>query len=167
MKLSQGFLSSPPRALKHGSALHGLVPHGSTKSPAHGKTGGSVRGKTKSPARGANIGIPLQEAPPADVLKPGQGVEQPAKTQKEPDNLMDMEEDKLDLESVIRREEPAHAGNPVPPHQEEDIENDDKEENAFSSHEGGEEEEDGSSREDGQKKKRKRDAKFEDKHPTD
>jgi hypothetical protein len=31
----------------------------------------------------------------------------------------------------------------------------------------GDREEDGTSREDGQKKKRKRDAKFEDKHPTD
>jgi hypothetical protein len=79
---------------------------------------------------------------------------------------MDMENDKLDLESAIRKEEPALVDNPVPTHQGEDIEADDEEENAFSSH-GGKEEEDGTSREDGQKKKRKRDAKFEDKHPTD
>ena len=94
-------------------------------------------------------------------------MDQPAKAQKEPDNLMDMENDKLDLESAIGKEQPALVGKPVPPHQEEDIEDDDERDNAFSSHEG-EEAEDGASREDGQKKKkRKRDAKFEDKHPTD
>lgn len=80
---------------------------------------------------------------------------------------MDMENDKLNLESDIRNEQPALVDNPVPTHQGEDIEADDEEENAFSSHEGDREEEDGTSREDGQKKKRKRDAKFEDKHPTD
>ena len=80
---------------------------------------------------------------------------------------MDMENDKLNLESDIRNEQPALVDNPVPTHQGEDIEADDEEENAFSFHEGDKEEEDGSPREDGQKKKRKRDAKFEDKHPTD
>ena len=92
-------------------------------------------------------------------------MDQPAQAQKEPDNLMDMENDKLDLESNIRKEKPAPVVNPVPPHQEEEIEDDDEKE-AFSSHED-KEEEDGTSREDGQEKKRKRDAKFEDKHPTD
>ena len=92
--------------------------------------------------------------------------QQPAEAQKEPDNLMDMENDKLDLESAIRKEEPALVDKPVPPHQEEDIEDDDERDDAFSSHED-EDAEDGTSREDGQKKKRKRDAKFEDKHPTD
>ena len=87
-------------------------------------------------------------------------MDQPAQAQKEPDNLMDMENDKLDLESVIREEKPAPVVNPVPTHQEEDIEDDDEEENAFSSHEGDKEEEDGTSREDGQKKKRKRDEKI-------
>ena len=53
---------------------------------------------------------------------------------------------------------PVHVDNPLPPHQEEDIEEDGVEENAFSSHEG-EKEEDGTSREDDQEKKRKRDAK--------
>ena len=94
-------------------------------------------------------------------------MDQPAQAQKEPDNLMDMENDKLDLESNIRKEEPAPVVNPAPLHQEEYIEDDDEEENAFSSHEGNKEEEDGMSRKDGQKKKRKRDAKFEDKHSTD
>ena len=93
-------------------------------------------------------------------------MDQPAQAQKEPDNLMNMENDKLELESVIREEKQAPVVNPVSTHQEEDIEVDEEEENAFSSH-GGKEEEDGTSREDGQEKKRKRDAKFEDKHPTD
>ena len=92
--------------------------------------------------------------------------QQPAEALKETDNLMDMENDKLDLESAIRKEEPALVGKPVPPHQEEDIEDDDERDDAFSSHEG-EDAEDGTSRENGQKKKRKREAKFEDKHPTD
>ena len=48
-------------------------------------------------------------------------MDQSAQAQKEPDNLMDMKNDKLDLESAIRREEPALVDNPVPPHQEEDI----------------------------------------------
>ena len=79
---------------------------------------------------------------------------------------MDMENDKLDLESVIRREEPAQVDNPVPPLQEKDIEDDGGEENPLSSHEG-EDEVDGASREDDQKKMRKRDAKFKEKHPKD
>ena len=79
---------------------------------------------------------------------------------------MDMENDKLDLESDVRKEEPALVDKPVPPHQEEGIEDDDERDNAFSSHEG-EEAEDGTSREDGQKKKRKRDEKFDKKHPKD
>ena len=76
-------------------------------------------------------------------------MDKPAQAQKEPDNLMDMENDKLDLESVIREEKQAPVVNLVPTHQEEDIEDDGEEENAFSSH-GGKEEEDGMSREDGQ-----------------
>ena len=78
---------------------------------------------------------------------------------------MDMGNDQLDLESVIRKDVPAHVDNPMAPHQEEDIEEDGVEK-PFSSHEG-EEEEECTSREDDQEKKRKRDEKFDRKHPKD
>ena len=40
------FMISPTRVEKHGGALHGLVPHGSNKSPAQRKTGSAAREKT-------------------------------------------------------------------------------------------------------------------------
>jgi hypothetical protein len=92
--------------------------------------------------------------------------QRPAKTQGKPQNLMDMGDDQLNLESDIIKVGPVPTDNQLPPHQKEEIE--EVEDQDPSSWHEGEGEDDGASREDDQqRKKRKRDVKYDEKHPKD
>ena len=135
-----------------------------------------TRGRPKSSAQGEVQNLPLGPAsrdagPPhgnasREEKKHEHILDQkPAMAQDEATNLMEMGNDKLDLESDIVKGGPVPTDIQLPPHQEEEIEEAD-DQVAYSSNEG-DEDEDGTPREGDQKKKRKRDAKYDEKHPKD
>ena len=88
-------------------------------SPTRGRVKSSAQGEVQSPAHDECQSVPPHGTASREELKQEQVLDQkPAKAQDEPDNLMDMETDKLDLESNIRKGVPVHTDNQLPHQQE-------------------------------------------------
>ena len=103
-------------------------------SPTRGRVKSSAQGEVKNHAHDEGQGVPphgpasRDAGPPhvtasRDMQKPEEVLDQrPAKAQDDPNNLMDMGDDQLNLEPDIMKGGPVPTNNQLPPQQEEEIE---------------------------------------------
>ena len=107
-------------------------------SPTRGGVKSSAQGELQSPAHDEGHGVPPYGTASREEQKQEQILNQKsAKTQEEPNDLMDMGIDQLHLESDIIKGGPVPTDNQLLPLQEEEIEESD-DQVAYSSNEGDE-----------------------------